>query len=82
MAKRMAHTIADYSTTISSIVQSKEVLDMGPIAADQLRKAGCLEVVEVDRPVHHVGGHLWISWASVHGSVRATITACPCTLCL
>ena len=56
MAKQnMIHAIADYSATISRSVQSNEVLNMGPIAANQLRKAGCLEVV--GRPVHHLGWH-------------------------
>ena len=41
-ANRMAHAIADYFTTISCSVQSKEVLNTGPISEDQLRKAGCL----------------------------------------
>ena len=59
MTKRMAHTIADYSTPIDRSVQSKEVLDIGPIAADQLGKAGCLQVV--DQRVHHLGGHRWTS---------------------
>ena len=55
----MAHAIIDYSTPISCSVQTKEVLNMGPIAMDQLRKASCLEVV--DSPIHHFGGHRWTS---------------------
>ena len=46
MANQMAYATADNSTPTSRSVQSKEVLDMGPITADQLRRAGCLEVVD------------------------------------
>ena len=38
MGKRMAHANADHSTTISCSVQSKEVLNTGPIAEDQLER--------------------------------------------